>query len=112
MRDQNYGRILFTTSSSGLFGNFGQSAYGAAKVALVGLMNTLRLEGERYDIRVNCLAPTAATRMTGDIFDEETLKALSPSAVSPGMPAMVFENAPNGVILCAGAGHLKCLTSL
>ena len=69
MRTQKYGRIIFTTSSSGLYGNFGQSAYAAAKMAMVGLMNTLHLEGEKYGIRVNCLSPSAATRMTDDIMD-------------------------------------------
>jgi NAD(P)-dependent dehydrogenase (short-subunit alcohol dehydrogenase family) len=78
MRAQNYGRIVMTTSSSGLFGNFGQSNYGAAKMALVGLMQTLALEGDKYNIRVNCLAPTAATAMTAGILDQASLDLLSP----------------------------------
>jgi NAD(P)-dependent dehydrogenase (short-subunit alcohol dehydrogenase family) len=105
MRQQRYGRIVMTTSSSGLFGNFGQSNYGAAKMALVGLMQTLALEGEKYDIRVNCLAPTAATRMTNDILTKEALTKLDPQLVSPGVLALVCEGAPTRAILCAGAGH-------
>lgn len=105
MRQQRYGRIVMTTSSSGLYGNFGQSNYGAAKMALVGLMQTLALEGEKYDIRVNCLAPTAATRMTSDILTKEALERLDPKLVSPGLLALVGEGAPTRAILCAGAGH-------
>ena len=105
MRQQRYGRIVMTTSSSGLFGNFGQSNYGAAKMALVGLMQTLSLEGEKYDIRVNCLAPTAATRMTSDILTKEALDKLDPQLVSPGVLALVCDGAPTRAILCAGAGH-------
>jgi NAD(P)-dependent dehydrogenase (short-subunit alcohol dehydrogenase family) len=73
MREQKHGRIVMTTSSSGLYGNFGQANYGAAKMALVGLMQTLALEGEKYDIRVNCLAPSAATGMTAGVLPEEAL---------------------------------------
>lgn len=105
MRQQRYGRIVMTTSSSGLFGNFGQSNYGAAKMALVGLMQTLALEGEKYDIRVNCLAPTAATRMTHGVLTEEALARLDPQFVSPGLLALVCDGAPTRAILCAGAGH-------
>jgi NAD(P)-dependent dehydrogenase (short-subunit alcohol dehydrogenase family) len=105
MREQKYGRVVMTTSSSGLFGNFGQSNYGAAKMALVGLMQTLALEGEKYDIRVNCLAPTAATAMTGGLMSQDTLDRLSPELVSPGLLALVAEDAPTRAILCAGAGH-------
>ncbi len=108
MRAQNYGRIMLTASSSGLYGNFGQSNYGAAKMALVGLMKTLHLEGAKYGIHVNCLAPSAATRMTEDIMTEDDLAALSPAAVAPAMLAMVSENAPNGLIMCAGAGSFEC----
>jgi len=107
MRGQQYGRIVFTTSSSGLYGNFGQSAYGAAKMALVGLMNTLHLEGEKYGIRVNCLAPSAATRMTEDIMDAETLRRLDPQLVAPAVLALVANDAPKRVILCAGAGSFE-----
>lgn len=102
---QRYGRIVMTTSSSGLYGNFGQANYGAAKMALVGLMQTLAIEGEKYNIRVNCLAPTAATQMTADVLTPETLQALDPSLVSPGLLALVAEEAPTRFILCAGAGH-------
>jgi NAD(P)-dependent dehydrogenase (short-subunit alcohol dehydrogenase family) len=107
MREQNYGRVVMTTSSSGLYGNFGQANYGAAKMALVGLMQTLALEGEKYNIRVNCLAPTAATQMTAGILSEESLAILAPERVSPGLLALVSESAPTRAILCAGAGHFE-----
>lgn len=103
MREQHYGRIVMTTSSSGLFGNFGQSNYGAAKMALVGLMQTLGLEGEKYDIKVNCLAPTAATQMMEGVLPEQQLRLLRPEYVSPAMLALVREGAPTRTILCAGA---------
>lgn len=104
MRAQKYGRIVFTTSSSGLFGNFGQSNYGAAKMALVGLMQTLSLEGEKAGIRVNCLAPTATTQMTENILPAEVLAHFQPERVTPGLLHLVSEAAPNRAILCAGAG--------
>ena len=104
MQAQKYGRIVLTTSSTGLYGNFGQSNYGAAKLALVGFMQTLALEGARYDIRVNCLAPTAATRMTEGLMPQEALDALKPEAVVPAMLVMACEQAPTRAILCAGAG--------
>lgn len=104
MKAQGYGRIVFTTSSSGLFGNFGQANYGAAKMALVGLMQTLALEGEKYNVRANCLAPTAATRMTEDIMPPEVLKLLTPESVTPGLLFLASEQAPTRAILCAGAG--------
>ncbi|CAB3921892.1 Putative short-chain type dehydrogenase/reductase [Achromobacter anxifer] len=107
MREQNYGRIVMTTSSSGLYGNFGQANYGAAKMALVGLMQTLALEGERYDVRVNCLAPTAATAMTEGLLDEQALALLTPGSVSPALVALVTENAPTRTILMAGAGSFE-----
>lgn len=107
MTEQKYGRIVMTTSSSGLYGNFGQSNYGAAKLALVGLMQTLALEGMKYDIRVNSLAPTAATRMTESLFPPEFLAALQPSDVVPAMLVLAAENAPNRTILCAGAGSFE-----
>ena len=107
MRQQNYGRIVMTTSSSGLYGNFGQSNYSAAKMALVGLMQTLALEGARYDIRVKCLAPTAATRMTEDLFPPEMLKLVKPKAVTPGVLLLSGEDAPTRMILCAGAGSFE-----
>ena len=105
MRSQNYGRVVMTTSSSGLFGNFGQANYGAAKMALVGLMQTLALEGQKYDIRVNCLAPTAATAMTAGILDQASLELLAPEKVSPGLLVLITGDAPTRTILCAGAGH-------
>ncbi len=105
MRAQNYGRIVLTTSSSGLFGNFGQANYGAAKMALVGLMQTLAIEGERYGIRVNCLAPSAATGMTEGVLPPESLERLDPALVSPALLALAGDAAPTRMILCAGAGH-------
>ena len=104
MRAQQYGRIVFTTSSSGLFGNFGQSNYGAAKMALVGLMQTLSLEGEKANVRVNCLAPTAATQMTENILTPEVLAQFQPERVTPGLLVLASEQAPTRAILCAGAG--------
>ncbi|WP_299014463.1 SDR family NAD(P)-dependent oxidoreductase [uncultured Caulobacter sp.] len=105
MRQQGYGRIVMTTSSSGLYGNFGQANYGAAKMALVGLMQTLAIEGEKYGVRVNCLAPTAATGMTEGVLSPESLQRLDPALVSPGLLALVGDDAPTRAILCAGAGH-------
>ena len=107
MQAQNYGRIIMTTSSSGLYGNFGQANYGAAKMALAGLMQTLSIEGMKHDIRVNCLAPTAATRMTEGLMPQAVLDALQPQAVSPAMLVMASEDAPNRTILCAGAGSFE-----
>lgn len=108
MRAQQYGRIVMTTSSSGLYGNFGQANYSAAKMAVVGLMQTLALEGAKYNIRVNCLAPTAATAMTEGVLSPEDLAQLQPAAVSPGVVALVGENAPTRTILLAGAGSFEC----
>ena len=107
MQAQNYGRVILTTSSSGLYGNFGQSNYGAAKMALAGMMQTLSIEGEKYNIRVNALAPTAATRMTEGLMPEAVLKALEPQAVVPAMLVMACEQAPNRTIMCAGAGSFE-----
>ena len=107
MQAQNYGRIVMTTSSSGLYGNFGQANYGAAKMALAGLMQTLSIEGEKHHIRVNCLAPTAATRMTEGLMPDAVLQALDPSAVVPAMLVMASEVAPNRTIICAGAGSFE-----
>lgn len=104
MRTQNYGRIVLTTSSSGLYGNFGQSNYGAAKLGLVGLMNTLKLEGAKHDIRVNAISPVAATRMTEDIMPSEMLERFAPELISPGVVYLASKDAPNGAILTAGAG--------
>ena len=107
MRAQNYGRIVMTTSSSGLYGNFGQANYGAAKMALVGLMQTLSIEGAKNNIRVNCLAPTAATRMTEKLMPEAVLRLLEAGAVTPGLLALVADDAPTRAILCAGAGSFE-----
>ena len=104
MRDQNYGRILMTTSSSGLGGNFGQANYGAAKLGLVGLAKTLHLEGARHNIRVNALAPTAGTRMTQDIFPEQAYQAFRPEAVTPAALFLVSDDAPSNAVVGAGAG--------
>jgi len=104
MREQKYGRIVFTSSASGLYGNFGQSNYGAAKAAMMGLMNVLHLEGARDNIRVNTLAPTAATRMTEELLPEEAVGLLAPETITPGLLYLVSEEAPSRVILGAGAG--------
>ena len=104
MKAQQYGRIIFTTSSSGLFGNFGQANYGAAKMALVGLMQTLSIEGEKNNVRVNCLAPTAATRMTEDLMPPDVLALLTPESVTPALLLLASEQAPTRTTLCAGAG--------
>ena len=102
MRAQNRGRIVFTTSSSGLFGNFGQANYSAAKMALVGLMQTLSIEGRKHDIRVNCLAPTAATQMTDGLLPEPVKALMQTELVSPGLLKLVGDDAPTRAILCAG----------
>jgi NAD(P)-dependent dehydrogenase (short-subunit alcohol dehydrogenase family) len=107
LQQQKYGRIVLTTSSSGLYGNFGQANYGAAKMALVGLMQTLAIEGGKHDIRVNCLAPTAATRMTQDLFPPDMLHAFGPQAVVPAMLVLAGQDAPTRTILCAGAGAFE-----
>jgi hypothetical protein len=96
-----------TTSSSGLYGNFGQANYGAAKMALVGLMQTLAIEGSKHDIRVNCLAPTAATRMTEGLMPPDVLAALQPEAVVPAMLWLASDDAPTRAIACAGAGTFE-----
>jgi len=107
MKAQNYGRIVMTTSSSGLYGNFGQANYGAAKMALVGLMQTLAIEGAKNDIRVNCLAPTAATAMTENLLPEPVKALMQPEMVSPALLKLVGDDAPTRAILCAGAGHFE-----
>lgn len=108
MCDQNYGRILVTTSSSGMYGNFGQSNYGAAKMAVLGLMNTLVLEGANKGINVNALSPSAATRMTEDLIPPEVCDLMTPASVTAGALVLCHKDAPNRTILCAGAGGYAC----
>jgi len=104
MREQNYGRIVFTTSSSGLYGNFGQSNYGAAKLAMVGLMNTLHLEGAKNNIHANCLSPAAGTAMTEGLFPEPVFELLSPESVSPAIVFLAGPDAPSRKVIAAGGG--------
>ncbi|HZG32264.1 MAG TPA: SDR family NAD(P)-dependent oxidoreductase [Sphingopyxis sp.] len=107
MREQNYGRILMTTSATGLYGNFGQANYGAAKLGLVGFMNSLGIEGQKNDIRVNTIAPAAATRMTEDILPPEVLAKMGPETVVPAALYLVSEDAPNRATIAAGAGGFE-----
>jgi NAD(P)-dependent dehydrogenase (short-subunit alcohol dehydrogenase family) len=104
MKAQNYGRVVVTTSSTGLYGNFGQSNYGAAKLALVGFINTMKLEGQKNNIHFNAISPVAATRMTEDIMPPEMLERLKPEYVTPGVVYLCSEEAPTGVVMTAGAG--------
>ncbi|GAB4123465.1 MAG: SDR family NAD(P)-dependent oxidoreductase [Rhodothalassiaceae bacterium] len=105
MREQKYGRIVMTSSSTGLYGNFGQTNYGAAKLAQVGFMNTLKLEGAKDNIHTNAIVPIATTRMTEALFPPQLLELFRPELVSPAVLFLASEGAPNGAILCAGAGH-------
>jgi NAD(P)-dependent dehydrogenase (short-subunit alcohol dehydrogenase family) len=106
MLEQNYGRIVMTTSSSGMYGNFGQSNYGAAKLGLVGFMNTLKLEGQKNNIKVNTIAPVAATRMTENLgIPEAVFKRLKPELVTPAVLYLASDDAPTGTIVEAGAGY-------
>jgi len=109
MREQQYGRVLVTASTSGAYGNFGQTNYGAAKMAVLGLMNTLHLEGAKYGVKVNAILPTAATRMTGDMMGEEMLQMLAPELVSPAAVWLVSRDAPSRTALLAGAGTVARL---
>ncbi|MGB3811402.1 MAG: SDR family oxidoreductase [Parvibaculum sp.] len=104
MKEQGYGRIMVTTSSTGLYGNFGQTNYGAAKLGVYGFVNTLKIEGQKDNIRANILAPVAYTRMTSDLMPPEAEKMLSPENVTPAVIYLVSEDAPTGVCICAGAG--------
>ena len=104
MREQEYGRIVFTSSSSGVFGNFGQTNYGSAKMAMIGLMNTLKLEGQNKNVFTNSITPVAYTRMTEGLIPEDFGKNLQPEFVTPAVIYLASENAPNGVIMAAGAG--------
>jgi len=104
MKAQGYGRIVVTTSSTGLYGNFGQTNYGAAKLSLVGFMNSLKLEGAKDNIRVNAICPVAATRMTEALMPPSVLEMLKPEFVSPAVAYLASEEAPTGVIITAAAG--------
>ncbi|MGH1423718.1 MAG: SDR family NAD(P)-dependent oxidoreductase [Pseudooceanicola sp.] len=103
-RENEYGRIVYTTSASGLYGNFGQSNYGSAKAGVVGLMNVLVQEGHKYNIKANILAPTAATRMTEGLLPDQVLDLLKPETITPGLLTLLHEDAPNRMILGAGGG--------
>ena len=111
MREQNYGRIVMTTSPSGLYGNFGQTNYGAAKLSLVGFMNSLKIEGAKNNVFTNAIAPVAATRMTENLMPAEALKRLGPELVTPAVLFLCSDKAPNGVILQAAGGRysVACL---
>ena len=110
MNEQNYGRIVVTTSPSGLYGNFGQANYGAAKLGVVGFMNTLKIEGQKNNIRINAIAPVAATRMTENLIPGAMLEKLGPELVTPGVVYLCSEDAPSGVILQAQGGQFSVAT--
>jgi NAD(P)-dependent dehydrogenase (short-subunit alcohol dehydrogenase family) len=109
MRERNYGRIVVTTSSSGLFGNFGQANYGAAKAGIVGLMNVLAEEGRKNNIRVNTISPTAATRMTEELLSPQALALMKPEAITPAVLYLLAEDAPTRTIMGAGAGSFAVI---
>ena len=104
MREQEYGRIIFTSSSSGVFGNFGQTNYGSAKMAMIGLMNTLKIEGQNKNVFTNSITPVAYTRMTEGLIPEDFGKNLQPEYVTPAVIYLASDDAPNGAIMAAGAG--------
>ena len=104
MKAQQYGRIVVTTSSTGLYGNFGQTNYGTAKLGLVGFMNTLKLEGAKDNIKVNAICPVAGTRMTENLMPPEMVAALKPEYVTPAVVFLASDNAPTGVVISAAAG--------
>jgi len=112
MRERNYGRIVVTTSSSGLFGNFGQANYGAAKMGIIGLMNVLAIEGRKSDIRVNAISPTAATRMTEELLPPQALSLMKPEAITPAVLFLLGEAAPTRTIMGAGAGSFAVVKIL
>jgi NAD(P)-dependent dehydrogenase (short-subunit alcohol dehydrogenase family) len=107
MREQGYGRIVMTTSPSGLYGNFGQTNYGAAKLGLVGFMNTLKIEGAKYNVHTNAIAPVAMTRMTEGLIPEDAAKNLGPELITPGVVYLCSDEAPNGVVLQAAGGNFS-----
>jgi NAD(P)-dependent dehydrogenase (short-subunit alcohol dehydrogenase family) len=109
MRERNYGRIVVTTSSSGLYGNFGQANYGAAKAGVVGLMNVLAEEGRKNNIRVNTISPTAATRMTEELLPPQALELMKPEAITPAVLYLLSEDAPTRTIMGAGAGSFAVI---
>ena len=112
MRERNYGRIVVTTSSSGLYGNFGQANYGAAKTGMVGLMNVLAEEGRKNNIRVNTISPTAATRMTEELLPPQALELMRPEAITPAVEFLLSEDAPTRTIMGAGAGSFAVIKIL
>jgi NAD(P)-dependent dehydrogenase (short-subunit alcohol dehydrogenase family) len=112
MRERNYGRIVVTSSSSGLYGNFGQGNYGAAKAGMVGLMNVLAEEGRKYNVRINTIAPTAATRMTEELLPPQALALMKPEAITPAVEYMLSEDAPTKTIMGAGAGSFAVIRIL
>lgn len=105
MDEKGYGRIVMTTSSSGLYGNFGQTNYAAAKMGLVGLMNSLKLEGQKKNIHVNAVAPTGGTRMTDGLLPPEAFEKLKPELIAPAVLYLCSEQAPTGCIIEAAAGY-------
>ena len=109
MRERNYGRIVLTTSSSGLFGNFGQANYAAAKAGMVGLMNVLAEEGRKTNIKVNTISPTAATRMTEGLIGPEILALMKPESITPAVLYLLSEDAPTRTIMGAGAGSFAVI---